>query len=137
VARQYVEYLIDIDNKYKDTRPLQDKVGPRPVDGNFFNTLDPVGLRLCQHEHAYGQASKVEALEKNVAELMAKLKLKGRDSKKQFTPAGSQTKGGKNQYYCRHHKLYFSNPEHTSEKCRLGKSPNASPAPNAAGAGSD
>ena len=138
VARRYVEYLIDIDNKYKDTRPLQGKVGPRPVDGNFFNTLDPVGLRLCQHEHAHGQDSKVEALEKSLAEVMAKLKLKGKDYKKQFTPAGSPTKEGKNQYYCKHHKLYFSNPEHTSEKCRLGKrSPNAGPAPNAAGAGSD
>ena len=139
VAKRYVEYLIDIDNKYKDTRSLQDKVGSRPVDGNFFNTLDSVGLRLCQHAHAAGEASKVEALERNVAELMARLKGKGKgkDSTKKFTPAGSPTKEGKNQYYCKHHKLYFSNPEHTSEKCRLGKSPNASPAPNAAGAGSD
>lgn len=123
VAKQYVEWAIDVENKYKDPRTLQQKVGPTPADGHFFRTLDVMGVLKCQLA--------------SLARVEAKLGGKARDPSKKKS-SSSTVKDDKHKYFCKHHNMYYSSPDHTTDTCRKGKRlPNASPASRNGGAGSD
>lgn len=119
LAKLYVDWLIDYDNKYRDNRSLREKVGPTPADGNFIGSLDRLGLLQAQLS-------------------LSKQGHRGRDTSTRKA-AGSPNKDDKHKYFCKHHGLWYTNPGHTTETCRnKGKnSPNVGPASQNGGAGSD
>ena len=125
VTRLYVEWVIDCDNKFKDPRSMQERVGPTPADGNFFKTLDQAGLLQC-HLSSF-------------AKMESKLSGRSRDTKDSpRKSAGSPTKDDKHKYFCKHHGMYYTNPDHTTSTCRKGNSSlNGTPASQNGGAGSD